>query len=408
MAEYRFFSSSDRDQRNINAVSGTQPRTTELQSASKSICFLMTSLSYGGAQTLVIELIMQLLKRGWKVNFISMIPPTAATFVQRLTAAGVEVVSLGMRRGVANPRALFQLAGILSRWRPSIVHSHMVHANLLARAVRLIAPVPVLVSTAHNVYEGSGKLMLAYRISDWLADVTTNVSQAAVERYIAIHAVPAKKIRFIPNGIDVHRFRVDEQRRQTCRKQLGVTDEFVWFAVGRIDAAKDYPTMLRAFNQTRTAKRSLLLVAGEGPLENEMKQLCAQLNIVAQTRFLGVTDQIPDLLNAADAYLMSSAWEGMPIVLLEAAASGLPIVATDVGGNREVVIDGKSGLLVPPHTPDKLAVAMQHLMHLPVTDRRLMGHCGRNHVLKNYNIERIADQWEKLYCEFFDNNFSSV
>jgi len=102
-------------------------------------------------------------------------------------------------------------------------------------------------------------------------------------------------------------------------------------------------------------------------------------------------------MNAADAYVMSSAWEGMPMVLLEASATGLPIVATDVGGNREVVLHNKTGFLVPPKDSDALAHAMLLLMHLPRALRNQMGQRAREHVLAHFDLERVVDSWEELY-----------
>jgi len=104
-------------------------------------------------------------------------------------------------------------------------------------------------------------------------------------------------------------------------------------------------------------------------------------------------------MNATDAYVMSSIWEGMPLVLLEAQASGLPIVATDVGGNREVVIDGVTGFLVPPKDPEALAQAMLRLMELPKEKRQEMGEAARQHILANFSLDRVVDKWEALYRE---------
>lgn len=112
---------------------------------------------------------------------------------------------------------------------------------------------------------------------------------------------------------------------------------------------------------------------------------------------------IPALMNAADAYVMSSSWEGMPLVLLEASSVGLPIVTTDVGGNREVVIDGKSGFLVPPKNSEALAQAMLKMMDLPEKLRKSMGQAGRKYIKENYSLEHVVDMWEELYIEFTKN-----
>jgi glycosyltransferase involved in cell wall biosynthesis len=112
---------------------------------------------------------------------------------------------------------------------------------------------------------------------------------------------------------------------------------------------------------------------------------------------LGIRDDVPDLMRAADGYVMSSAWEGLPLVLLEAAATSLPIVATDVGGNATVVMDETSGFIVPPGSPEALAAAMQRLQDTPASQRQAMGQAGRAHVIATYDLEAVLDTWERLY-----------
>lgn len=332
------------------------------------------------------------------MQVVSMLPPQA--FVEELKNADIPLVTLNMRRGVADPRAVFRLLKILREWKPDIVHSHMVHANLLARVVRIFCKMPVLISTAHSIDEGGRWREVAYRLTDPLADLTTNVSRAAVERYIRVGAAPKNKIRFMPNGIDTTKFKPNKAAGQRLRNELGVVNYFVWLAVGRFEEAKDYPNMLRAFSMIVSKKTDVvLLLVGQGSLMEEVKKIASELNLEDKVQFLGVRRDVPDLMNAADAYVMSSAWEGMPMVLLEAGACGLPVVATDVGGNSEVVLNGKTGFIVPPRNPETLAQAMEKMMALPKEKRLEMGKAGRAYIEANYSLEHAVDQWEALYME---------
>lgn len=366
----------------------------------KNLVFIITSLAYGGAETQLVQLARRLRSRRWNVRIVSMIPPQA--FVEEFEQAGIPVYSLDMRRGVPDPRALFRLAAILRRERPQVVHSHMVHANLLARMVRPIARVPVLVCTAHNINEGGRLREIAYRLSDPLCDLTTQVSRAGLERSVRVGAVPGHRIRFFPNGVDAENFRPDPEARRRIRDELEVGDAFAWLAVGRFEKNKDYPNMLRAFARLRREREGLLLIAGGGSLRGEAERLAAELGVAASVKFLGIRKDVPGLMNAADAYLMSSAWEGMPIVLLEASATGLPVVATDVGGNGEVVLGGRSGFLVPPGDPEALARAMLRLLEMPPDERGRMGGAGRARVMGEYDMEKVVDKWENLYGELLD------
>ena len=359
---------------------------------------LVTGLGYGGAETQVVSLAIRLKGRGWDVQVVSLMPPKA--YVEELEAVGIPVSSLGIRRKLPDLRPILRLARLIRKLRPHIVHSHMVHANLLARIVRPLASVPVLICTAHNIDEGGWLRELLYRFTDPLCDLTTQVSQAGLERYVRVGAVPAEKIRFIPNGVDTARFRPDPKARDALQKELGVEGSFVWLAVGRFDPQKDYPNLLRAFAQVAAEEtRAVLLIAGDGPLRPAAEELARELGVAGRVRFLGIRRDVPQLMNAADAYVMSSAWEGMPMVLLEASATGLPIVATDVGGNREVVLEDVTGFLVPAKDPKALAEAMLRLMNLPLEERRRMGERGRKHIEENYSLDRVVDQWEALYRE---------
>lgn len=363
-----------------------------------SVLFLITGLAYGGAETQLVNLAPKLKYKGWDVWVVSMLPPQA--FVEELKNADIPLATLNMRRGVADPRAVFRLVKILREWRPDIVHSHMVHANLLARVARIFYRIPVLISTAHNIDEGGRWREVAYRLTDPLADLTTNVSRAAVERYIRVGVAPKNKIRFMPNGIDTAKFKPNEAAGQRLRNELGVDNYFVWLAVGRFEEAKDYPNMLRTFSMIVSKKSdAVLLLVGQGSLMEELKKLASELKLEDKVRFLGVRRDVPDLMNAADAYVMSSAWEGMPMVLLEAGACGLPVVATDVGGNSEVVLNGKTGFIVPPRNPEALAQAMEKMMALPKEKRMEMGEAGRAYIEANYSLEHVVDQWEALYME---------
>jgi len=158
--------------------------------------------------------------------------------------------------------------------------------------------------------------------------------------------------------------------------------------------------MLQAFKMVVDKKQdTLLLLAGQGSLLEETRKLANELDLEDKVRFLGVRHDVPDLMNAADAYVMSSAREGMPMVLLEASACGLPVVATDVGGNSEVVLSGTTGYIVPPRNPEALALGMEKMMALPHEERCEMGKAGRAHIEANYSLDRVVDQWENLYKE---------
>jgi len=361
------------------------------------VLLLSTSMGMGGADKQILSAAGEMQARGHEVLIVSL--TRLGPMGLEAQGAGIPIRSLEMRRGFPDPRGLARLVRIVRTWRPDVLHSHMLHANLMARVVRLLAPVPALVSTIHSINEGGSLQRASYRWTNRLADHMTIVSEAAADRFITRGVIPRELLTVVPNGVDTDHFRhVPAGARESIRRPLGLDHEFVWLAVGRFETAKDYPNMLRGFAKVRKAQpRAVLLLAGRGSLQEETETLARELGLGDGVRFLGVRQDVAELMSAADGYVMSSAWEGMPIVLLEAAAAGLPIVATRVGGNAEVVRENESGFLVPARDPGALAAAMLRLIALPDAERRSLGERGREHVRASYGLSRVVDRWLEVY-----------
>jgi glycosyltransferase involved in cell wall biosynthesis len=368
------------------------------------VLFLSTSMGMGGADKLLLTAAQEMRARGHEVLIASLTPLGPMGLEAR--SMGIPTESLEMRRGFPDPRGLVRMVHLTRSWRPDVVHSHMIHANLMARALRLLVPLPALISTIHNIYEGGLAWMAAYRLTNRLVDQMTIVSQAAADRFVTESIIPKELLRVLPNGLDITPFQnVPAGARESLRRSMGLDGEFAWLAVGRFEVAKDYPNMLRAFAKVRELDdRAVLLLVGQGSLQGEAESLSRDLGLASTVRFLGVRNDVPELMSAADGYVLSSAWEGMPIVLLEAAAAGLPIVATVAGGNHEVVSDELSGFLVPPRDSDELSRAMLRLMGLPEAQRRGMGERGRENIRIHHGLTRMVDQWEDLYREVLTRN----
>ena len=367
------------------------------------ILILITTLTFGGAETQVVRLATELKTRGWKVCVVCMVKPTA--YMSQLEEQHIPVHSLDMKRGVADVRAIFRLASLIRDFRPDIVHCHMFHANLLGRITRLFCRMPALVSTAHNFRETSENdgptwhKELLYRITDPLADKTTIICNAAFERYVRVGAVPRRKFQMIPNGVDTDHFTRSQERREKAREALGLSSEFAWLAVGRLVKQKDYPTLFRALELLKQGQ-FVVLLAGNGPLEKELREECRKRGLERQVRFCGAREDILDLYNAADAFVMSSEFEGLSAALLEAASIGLPAVVTNVGGNADVVLNESTGYVVPPAAPKELATAMHQLMALSPERLKTMGDAARQFCHEQFRIAAVMDKWLDLYATF--------
>lgn len=356
------------------------------------LLFVITSLDYGGAEAVVVELASRFSDIGWDVGVVSMVTPRA--YEEELKSAGVTVYSLDMPKGVPDPRAVGRLAAIYREFRVDVVHSHMVHANLLARVARLLGPVPALISTAHNITEGGFLLNLGYRLTDLLTEFTTNVSQAALDRYVKLGLVGGHKCGYIPNGINLQRYAHDSRARTRLREELGAGDRFVWLTVGRITEQKDYPNLFQALGLQSSS--STLWLVGDGELREASEAAVRSGGLADRVSFLGVRSDVSALLSAADGFVLASAWEGLPMVLLEAAASGLPAVATDVGGVAEIV-KPHVGKLVPARDPQALAHAMTQLEDMSPAARTEMGRNAREVAIGSFDIAGVVSRWEALF-----------
>ncbi len=371
----------------------------------RRVAQLVTSIGRGGAEQQVRGLSLKLRERGWDVSVISLIALEAPE--TELERAGVNVYSLGMRPGVPDLRGLARLAWILRRLRPAVLHSHMFHANVLARAVRLICPAPVLLSTLHSAAEAGARRQetgnrplfrdLIYRFTGPMADAVIAVSDAVAERHARDNAASRRKLRVIPNGVNTSVFRPDPELRARTRRELNLDSQFVWLAAGRLMWKKDYPTLLRAF-AARPA--SALLIAGLGPLDADLQKLAQALGVNA--RFLGQVDRMPALLNAADAVASSSIIEGLPMALIEAAACGLPAVTTDAGGVRDIIVDGVTGYVTSPGDPMALSAAIARVETMAAGEREAMSRAARARAVTRFEITGVAAQWEALYNELLE------
>ncbi len=339
---------------------------------------------------------------GNAVTVVSMLEPTA--FVEELQAAGVQVVSLGMRPNRLNLRGIWRLFSHLRRFRPDVIHAHMFHASILARLARFTTGIPAVctihseMECSHRKNSGSPLREWIYRATDAAASRTTAVSERVRQRYVDKKIVPAHRIEVIDNGVDTKQFCPDPIQRRRTRTSLHWDGSFVWLAVGRMALAKDYPNLIEAFRKVHLEfPATRLAIAGDGPLRPQIEELIDRQGLRSAVSLLGFRSDVSQLMNACDAFVMSSAWEGGPLVLLEAAACARPLVATEVGVAPLIVIPAKTGILVPPRNPADLSKAMGQLMNLPASQREQMGLMARREAVERFALGSVHRRYQNLY-----------
>ena len=363
------------------------------------------------AMPLVVHVVNSLAVGGLENGVVNLVNTTAARFrhvIVCMTADGplhgrlrpeVEVVVLGKRPG-QDPWALLRLVRLLRHLRPLIVHSRNWPAVDAIPAAR-VARVPLVVHGEHGreVADPEGRNLRRNRIRRALAPLVHHfvTVSADLRRWLIEDVrVPAAKVTAIHNGVDLSRFGRAGKLESRMRLALPADAPIVG-TVGRLDPVKDQVGLIRAFAQVRTQHpAAVLVVAGDGPCRAELERVAAGLGQRDHVRLLGNRDDIPTVMSALDVFVLPSIAEGISNTILEAMATGLPVVATRVGGNPELVEEGVGGALVPRSDPDALAAAIAAYTGDPELRRR-HGQASRQRAIGHFSLERMAQAYANLY-----------
>jgi glycosyltransferase involved in cell wall biosynthesis len=305
-------------------------------------------------------------------------------------------------------QALLRLIRLARAFKPDIVHTHTAKAGFLGRQAALaVRPRPAIVHTYHGHvlegYFGPAKARLYLELERALARVSDRllgVSQATVDDLVRLGVAPAEKFRVLPLGLDLDPLAaLSEESRAASRDELGVgVGETLLVFVGRIVPIKRLDLLLAALARARESESRLrLAVAGDGDERPQLERQAAELGIADEVLFLGYRRELRPIFAAADIAVLSSDNEGTPVSLIEAAAAGLPAVATDVGGVREVVTED-TGIVVPRGDVAALAAAMVE-MTADAQRRGEFGRAARRRALGRFGVDRLLGDIDELYRE---------
>ena len=317
--------------------------------------------------------------------------------LKELLAPNVPLFELRRRDG-NDPRLVWELYRLFARERPDVVHTHAWGTLLEGLIAARLARVPVVIHGEHGTLQLRAHQRWLQRRGWSAADRVLSVSSRLAERIARETAFPLERIRVIRNGVDVERFgHVD---RSSARATLGLpADQPMLVTVGRLVPVKDHETLIQAMALLRRdGVSAMLAIAGDGPLLEPLKARAAALGLDAQVRFLGHRPDVEVVLGAADIFVLSSKSEGLSNTILEAMASGLPVVATRVGGADEMVREGQTGYLVAPHSPHALADALESLVRSRGV-RQAMGAAGRRRVEAEFSLAAMVSRYEAMYAE---------
>ena len=356
------------------------------------ILLVITGLGMGGAEHVVTSLADELVNLGHQVK-IAYLSGEAIVLPKN---PDIDLIPIGMNSSKDVVKAYLKLRNVVKQFNPDVVHSHMFHSNIISRLLRLTMRVSRIVSSSHNVDEGGKFRMLTYRLTDRLTDISTNVSQEAVDALVEKGAVRAGHMISVVNGIDTTHFCFNSDARQEKRAELDIANKNLVLAIGRLESQKDYPNLLNAISILKKQRKDFkVLIVGDGPLKEEIMLLADKLKITEFIELLGIRRDVPALMSASDIYVMSSAWEGLPMVILEAMACERFVVATDCGGVNEVV--GSAGFLVKPKDSTLLAQALNRALNLSDDEHYNIGAAARKRIIDNYSLSANVKAYFELY-----------
>jgi len=288
-----------------------------------------------------------------------------------------------------------------------ILHVHGARAAFFGRlaAASLGSRRPCTVYTIHGFaapHYPPPRRQLLLSLERWLAGLTDAwicVSDAERDVLLAASVADAKRVHVIRNGIDLRRFAAVTEQCQKVRIALDIpADAFVITTICRLYRPRDFQTLLHAFRYVQDAlPHAHLLIVGDGPFRAQIEQLVESLALGSHVYLLGMRRDVPRILRATDVFVLSSqGWEGLPLTVLEAMASSLPVVASDVGGTQEAVIDGQTGYLFPPGNVAALARHLQTLANDPALAQQ-MGQRGLARVNEFFTAQHMARETAALY-----------
>lgn len=295
------------------------------------------------------------------------------------------VVAMNKVEGL-KPKLVFQLAQTLRQIKPDVVHTHNTAACVYGVPAAKIAGVPCIIHTRHGQrFDSSRRQTTLFRgLSRWVDRVVT-VSDDSAQLTID-EGIRVEKTCTIPNGVDLDQFSVVEYRPRGKA-----------VVVARLSPEKDIASLIQAVHIAQQRGCDLTLdVIGDGSERNHLEQLTRSLGLWDSIQFRGICRDIPKVLADASMFVLPSITEGISLTLLEAMATGLPVVACNVGGNPEVVADGRTGILVPPQTPEAIADAMQLLQSDQALSQRY-GMEGRSRVESKFCVRNMVRAYESLY-----------
>ena len=358
------------------------------------IVHLVTSLEVGGAQHNMLLGLPRLDRNRYEHHIVSIM--NRMQMRPQFLKAGIGVHTLGLSHKTDLAVAL-RLRSLLKQLRPDILHTYLIHGNVLGRIVGRLIGVPVIIGSELTIGQAGRLGRLVTKLTNPLTDAVEVNSETGGKAIVAGLGVTSEKVEVVLPGLDLDAFGGTEGRA-AIRAELGLkTSQHLVLYIGRLRRVKGVDYGIKAFAQALAKQPDMhLALAGEGEERQHLEHLTEELGISERVSFLGVRNDLANVLSAADSVLMPSLTEGFPRVAIEAMASSKPVIATRVGGTPEAIVDGQSGILVPPKDTGAMASAIARLVADPDLQARL-GSSARQRTEQHYSAASYVAHLDEMY-----------
>lgn len=357
------------------------------------IIHIITALNIGGAEKLLLDLVKKLDKEKYDIKIATVVE--GGNLVEKFEEVGIPV-KVFKKKGKIGLGVIWKIYRYLRKERPQIVHTHLFGGDTWGRVAAILARVPIIITTEHNTNFDENFLKRAIKkiLSFFTAKVIA-VSEAVRQYSISKDHINSKKVEVILNGVNLENFLSISQKEFGKPPIIGI--------IGRLAEQKGHKYLFEALNLLRTIPWTLWVV-GDGSLKAELEKLAKILDLRERTIFLGAQENIPEILDKIDIFVLSSLWEGLGLAVIEAAAAAKPIVAANVGGIPEIIENEKTGLLVESGNVKSLADGLERML-LGEGEALTMGRGAREYVRERFGLEKMVREYEEAYERLLDKNY---
>jgi len=367
----------------------------------KRILYFTDAPYFGGAEKYLELLIAALPKDRFEPHVLTVSGARLGDFPKRLAGSGAITHEMKLN-GPGSASGYVEFAKIVRKVKPQLLHVNL--AGTYDALASLVAPVSWLsgcrcvVTTEHlAMVEGTWKRRCAKRLGGFFIKAVISISQSNVEYLNRGNNIPLSRIVVIHNGVNIAD--LDRATPSQTRAKLGLKDStFIFAIVGSLVERKGHAYLLDALARLRLSggPESALLIVGEGEEKDALLRKCSDLGLSGSVFFLGHRDDVQGIMLDMDCLVVPSTMEGMPFVILEAMVASKSVIASKIYGIPEVILEGESGLLVPPRDVESLCAALSRLASSPGLSRE-MGSAGRRRAETHFSVERMAGEVEHVY-----------